>query len=125
MVGRTNDGVAFPMTNLQGLVNVRLALAQRSAVGDLFASIPTTGVELSLLLLTTQILPQRAATGLVRVNIQVKRFMAHWQLAGDLPGIPLQPQKLASLTFTQGASVQALRLDSERLQASSQACLAL
>ena len=29
-----------------------------------------------------------------------------------------------SITFTQGASVLALRLDSERLQASSQACLA-
>ena len=90
------------MTHLQALVNVRWALAQGSAVGDLSAAIPTTGVALSLLLLTTQVLPQRAATRLVCVNMQVKRFMAQWQFAGDLLGTPLQPQKLAGLLFHPG-----------------------
>ena len=70
------------MTHLQALVNVRRALAQRPAVGDLSAAIRTTGVALSLLLSATQVLPSRAATRLVRVNMQVKRFMAHWQFAG-------------------------------------------
>ena len=95
------------MTDLLATFNVRQALAQRSAVGDLSAAIPTTGVALSLWLLTTQVLPQRAATRLVRVNMQVKRFMAHWQFAGDLPRAPLQPQKLAGLLFRERAGVTA------------------
>ena len=90
------------MTHLQALVNVRRALAQRSAVGNLSAAIPTTGEAFSLLLLTTQVLPQRAATLLVRENMQVKRFMAHWQFDGDLLGTPLQPQKRAGLLFHPG-----------------------
>ena len=90
LVVGSNDGVAFPMTHLQALVNVRRALAQRSAVGDLSAAIPTTGVALSLLLLVTQVLPLGAAMRLVCVNMQVKRFMAHRQLASDLLRARLQ-----------------------------------
>ena len=41
-----------------------------------------TGVALSLLLLSTQVLPQGAAMRFVCVNMQVQRFIAHWQLAG-------------------------------------------
>jgi len=84
LVGRTNDGVAFPMTHLQALVNERWALAQGPAVGNLSPAVSTTGVALSLLLLATQVLPQGAAMRLVCINMQVQRFMAHWQLAGDL-----------------------------------------
>ncbi len=114
------------MTHLQGLVNERWALAQGPAFGNLSPAVSTTGVALSLLLLATQVLPQGAAMRLVCINMQVQRFMAHWQLAGDLLWAPLKPQQRTGLLFfTQGASVLALRLDSERLQASSQACLAL
>ena len=98
MVG-TNDGVAFPMTHLQAFVNVRWALAQRSAVGDLPPAVSTTGVALSLLLLAAQVLPQGAAMRLVCINMQVQRFMAHWQLAGDLLGAPLKPQQRTGLLF--------------------------
>lgn len=34
--------------------------------------------------------------------MQVKRFMAQWQFAGDLLWAPLQPQKLAGLLFHPG-----------------------
>ena len=101
-MGRTNDGVAFPMTHLQALVNERWALAQGPAVGDLSPVVSTTGVALSLLLLATQVLPQGAAMRLVCINMQVQRFMAHWQLAGDLLWAPLKPQKLAGLLFHPG-----------------------
>ena len=112
------------MTSLRTTFDVRWALAQRSAVGDLSAAIPTTGVALSLLLLTTQALPQRAATRLVRVNMQVKRFMVHWRLPAICPKLYCSRKSSLTFSFTQGARVLALRLDSERLQASSQACLA-
>ena len=125
LVGHTNDGVAFLMTYLQWLANVRRAFAQRPAVGDLSPAVSTTGVALSLLLLAPQALPQGAAMLLVCISMQVKRFMAHWQLAGDLLWAPFQPQQRTGLLFTQGASELALLLDSGRLQASSQACLAL
>ena len=101
-MGRTNDGVAFPMTHLQALVNERWALAQRPAVGNLSPAVSTTGVALSLLLLATQVLPQGAAMRLVCVNKQVQRFMAHWQLAGDLLWAPLQPQQRTGLLFHPG-----------------------
>jgi hypothetical protein len=93
----TNDGVALPMTHLQELVNVRWAFSQRPAVGDLSPVVSTIDVALSLLLLATQVLPQGADMRLVCLNMLVQRFMAHWQLAGDLLGATLKPQKLASL----------------------------
>lgn len=64
MVG-SNDCVAFPMTHLQALVNVRCSLAQRPAVRDLFPTVSTASVALSLLLLTTRVLPLCAAMRLV------------------------------------------------------------
>ena len=104
LVVRSDDGVAFPMTHLLAALNVRRALAQRPAVGDLPLAITTTGVALYLLLLllATQVLPQRGALSLVCINMQVKRFMAHGQLAGDLPRAPLQAQQHAGLLFHLG-----------------------
>ena len=90
------------MTHLQALVNERWELAQGPAVGDSPPAVSTTGVSLSLLHLATQALPQGGAMRLVCINMQVQRFMAHWQLAGDLLGTPLQPQKLAGLLFHPG-----------------------
>ena len=101
MVG-ADEGVAFPMTNLLAPFNVRSALAQRSAVGDLPPAISPAGVAFSLLLLTTQVLPKIAAQGLVGVNMLVKRFMAHWQLTGDLLGAPLQAQQGVGLPLHPG-----------------------
>ena len=54
---------------------------------------------LSLLLLAAQVLPQGAAMRLVCINMQVQRFMAHWQLAGDLLWAPLEPQQRTGLLF--------------------------
>mgnify|MGYP006080787037 CR=1 FL=1 len=82
--------------------NVSRTLAQRPAVGDFPPAISTTGVTLSLLLLTAQVLPQRAALRFVCVNMRVKRLMAHGQLAGYLHSSPLQPQKLSGLLFQPG-----------------------
>jgi len=59
------------MTNLLTTFNVRWALAQRPAVGDLSPAVSTTGLALSLLLLATQVLPQGAAMRLVCINMQV------------------------------------------------------
>ena len=81
---------------------MRWALAQRPAVGDLSPAVSTTGVALSLLLLAPQVLPQGAAMRLVCINMQVQRFMANWQLAGDLLWAPLQPQQRTGLLFHPG-----------------------
>ena len=101
-MGRTDDGATFPMTNLLTTLNLRWALAQRPAVGDLSPAVSTTGVALSLLLLATQVLPQGAVMRLVCINMQVKRFMAHWQLAGDLLWAPLQSQERTGFLFHPG-----------------------
>ena len=47
-------------------------------------------------------LPQGAAMRLVCINMQVQRFMADWQLAGDLLRAPLQPQQRTGLLFNPG-----------------------
>ncbi len=98
----TNDGVVFPMTHFQALLNVRWALAQRSVIEDLSLAVLTTGVALSLLLLETLVHPQSAAMRFVCINLQVQRFMAHGQLAGDLLWPPLQPKENTGLLFHQG-----------------------
>ena len=89
LVVRSDDGVAFPMTHLLAALNVRRALAQRHAVGDLPLAITTTGVALYLLLLllllATQVLPQRGALSLVCINMQVSDS---W-LTGSLSAICL------------------------------------
>ena len=90
------------MTHLQALVNVRWALAQRSAIGDLSAAVSITGVALSLLLLATQVLPPGTAMRFVCVNMQVQGFMTYWQLAGDLLRAPWQPQQRIGSLFHPG-----------------------
>jgi hypothetical protein len=82
---------------------------------------PPPGEALDLLLLVGQILPQLAALALAYVL--VKRFMAYRQLACYLLKAPLQLEERLSCCFKLGAMVLALRLDSERLSAISQACL--
>ena len=101
MVG-ADDGVEFPMTNLPATFNVRRALAQRSAVGDLPPAVSSTGVAFSLLLLAAQVCPQGAALGLVGVHVLVKRLVAHRQTASDLLGAPLQAQQGTGLLFHPG-----------------------
>jgi hypothetical protein len=90
------------MTHLQALVNVRWALALLSSVGDLPPAVSTTGAALYLLLSAPQFLPQGAAIRLASINMQLQRFMAHWQLAGDLLWAPLQPQQCTGLLFHPG-----------------------
>lgn len=87
------------MTHLLAALNVRRAFAQRPAVGDLPPAVTTTGVAFSLLLLATQVLPQVAAMSLVGIHVQVKRLMAHGQLAGNLLRTPLQLEKYIGLLF--------------------------
>jgi hypothetical protein len=71
------------MTNLLTNFNERWALAQGPAVGDLPPAVSTTREARSLLLLSPQDLSQGAAMRLFCVNMQIQRFIAHWQLAGD------------------------------------------
>ncbi len=60
---------------------------------DLVPSVPIARVTLSFLLLAAKVLPQRAASSLARVNMLIKRLMADWQLACNLPRPPLQFKK--------------------------------
>jgi len=90
------------MTDLLTTFNVRRALAQVPAVGDLSSAVPTAGVAPSLSLLATQVVPQGAAMRLVGVNMQVQGFMTYWQLAGDLLRAALQSQQHAGLLFHPG-----------------------
>ncbi len=78
---------------------------------DLAPCVPTASVALSLLLLTAKVLPQRAASSLVRVNMRVKRLIADWQLACNLLRAPLQFKQacgLLSHPMWHGGSVPAL-----------------
>ena len=49
------------------------------------------------MLLAAQALPQLAASGLVGINMLVKRLMADWQLASNLLRTPLQAQRMGGL----------------------------
>ena len=68
-------------------------LAQRPSVGDLSSLVPPTGIALSSLLLTAQVLPKRPALSLVGINILINGFMADGQLRGNLLGAPLNAQQ--------------------------------
>ena len=94
---RTDDGVALPVTDLLAILDVQWALAQGPAIRDLPPAIKSAGITLSLLLLTTQVLPQLTAAGLVSVDILVDRLVAHRQLASDLFRAPLQLQQRSGL----------------------------
>ena len=70
-----------PMAHLLSSFDMRRPITQGAPVRDLAPSVPPAGVALSLLLLAAQVLPQLAASGLVGINMLVKRLMADWQLA--------------------------------------------
>ena len=64
---------------------------------DLAPSVPPAGVALSLLLLRAQVLTRLATSGLVGINMVVKRLMADLQLASNLLRTPLQAQEMGGL----------------------------
>ena len=97
LVVRADDRVAFPMTHLLSSFDMRRPITQGAPVRDLAPSVPPAGVALSLLLVAAQVLPQLAASGLVGINMLVKRLMADWQLASNLLRTPLQAQKIGRL----------------------------
>ena len=94
---RANDRVAFPVAHLLSSFDMRRPITQGASVRDLAPSVPTARVALSFLLLAAKVLPQRAASSLVRVNMLVKRLMADWQLACNLLRAPLQAQQICGL----------------------------
>jgi hypothetical protein len=96
LVVRANDRVAFSMAHLLSSFDMRRPITQGASVRDLAPS-PTARVALSLLLLAAKVLPQHAASSLVRVNMLVKRLMAGWQLASNLLRTPLQAQQICGL----------------------------
>ena len=111
LVVRADDRVAFPMTHLLSSFDMRRPITQGAPVRDLAPSVPPAGVALSLLLLAAQVLPQLAASGLVGINMLVKRLMADWQLAGNLLRTPLHAQQIGRLLAHPGGhsrSVSAL-----------------
>lgn len=109
------------MTNLLAAFNVHRTLAQGPSLGDLPPAIPPVSVAFSLLLLAAQVLLRPAVLALVSIHVVVKRFMAYRQLARHLLRTPLQLEQCIDCSFTLGAMVLALRIDSERLSASSKA----
>ena len=86
-----------PMAPLLSSFDMRRPITQGAPVRDLAPSVPPAGVALSLLLLAAQVLPQLAASGLVSINMLVKRLMADWQLASNLLRTPLQAQQIGGL----------------------------
>ena len=94
---RANDRVAFPVAHLLSSFDMRRPITQGESVRDLAPSFPPARVALSILLLAAKVLPQRAASSLVRVNMLVKRLMADWQLASNLLKTPLQAQQIGGL----------------------------
>lgn len=92
-----NDRVAFPMAHLLSSFDMRRPITQGAPVRDLSPPVCATGVALSLLLLTAQVVPQLAAFGFVCVNMLVKRFMTHWQFASDLLRAPLYAEQVLGL----------------------------
>jgi len=91
--------------------DMRRPITQGAPVRDLAPSVPPAGVALSLLLVAAQVLPQLAASGLVGINMLVKRLMADWQLASNLLRTPLQAQQMSGLLVHPGGhsrSVSAL-----------------
>ena len=97
LVVRADDRVAFPMAHLLSSFDMRRPITQGASVRDLAPSVPTARVALSLLLLAAKVLPQRAASSLVRINMLVKRLMADWQLACNLLRAPLQLKQAGGL----------------------------
>ena len=85
------------MAPLLSSFDMRRPITQGAPVRDLAPSVPPAGVALSLLLLAAQVLPQLAASGLVSINMLVKRLMADWQLASNLLRTPLQAQQIGGL----------------------------
>lgn len=111
LVVGANDCVALPMTHLLPKLNMHRPVAQGASVRNLAPSVPTARVALSLLLLAAKVLPQRAASSFVRVNMPVKRLMADWQLASNLLRAPLQFKQAGGLLSHprwHGGSVPAL-----------------
>lgn len=102
LVVRADDRVAFPMAHLLSSFDMRRPITQGAPVRDLAPSVPPAGVELSLLLVAAQVLPQLAASGLVGINMLVKRLMADWQLASNLLRTPLQAQQMSGLLVHPG-----------------------
>ena len=64
---------------------------------DLAPSVPPAGVALSLLLLAAQVLPQRAASSFVGINMLIKRLMTDWQFASNLLRAPLHAKHIGGL----------------------------
>jgi len=112
------------MTHLLPKLNMHRPVAQGASVRNLAPSVPTARVALSLLLLAAKVLPQRAASSFVRVNMPVKRLMADWQLASNLlrATMHFNLSKQAACSATQGGTVAAFLHFSERLVAIAQAC---
>ena len=73
------------------------ALAQGSAIGSLVPAITPAGVPLCLVFLAAQVLAQRAAAGLPRIDVLVERLVAHRQLACDLFRTPMQSEQHSGL----------------------------
>lgn len=85
--------VALPTTHLLTTLNVHRALTQRPTVRDSPPAIKPTRVTLSVLLLTAQVPPQPVPAGLVRADVLVHCFVAHWSLARDFLRAPVQFQQ--------------------------------
>jgi hypothetical protein len=64
---------------------------------DLARLIPSARIALSLLILAAKVLPQRAASSFVQVNMLVKRLMTDWQFTCNLLRAPLQLKQAGSL----------------------------
>ena len=96
---RTNHRVTLPVPHLLAILYVRRALAQRASIGYLPSAVLASGIAFFLLLLTAQVLPQLAAIGFARVNVQIKRFMTNRQLASNLLRTPLQSKQHVRLAY--------------------------
>jgi hypothetical protein len=95
--------ITFPMTDLLVTPNVRMKLALGPGVSDLSSAVLCTQAKDLLFRLSQRsFFPKVAILYLLRVEMLVKRLMAHWFSACDLLGAQLQLQQRTCLFLYQG-----------------------
>jgi len=82
-MGRSNHGIAFPVTYLEYCLNVCWALTDRPPTNDLASAIAATGIAFLTLFLAAQLLIQATAGCFISVDMTINGLVANtrpdWQ----------------------------------------------
>ena len=89
LVSSPNHRIALPVPNSAAQLNICRTFVNRTSTHDLTSALNPTGVSLFSLLLTSEIPPKSPSSSFIRIDMLIKRFMANWQLCGNLLGAEL------------------------------------